>query len=213
MQSNNDAFSRVHISRHFVAGASAGVAFTSFSLAFNMAFSLFWKRSLLLTRSSEMITNFLNSSISNATLFGTYEGSKRIFLNVLHNNNNREKNRKSNLNENTEIDNQKTHINNIQLSHIFAVSSAGIFAGMSQNIVSHYTEAISAKINCQSSAASLAKTNNLHSRGTYWLQQIGIPLRPNIRTIFASVHGTAIGFVAFEYSKELFQSNTSAKNE
>lgn len=210
---NNDAFSRADVSHHFVAGAFAGLAFSSVSFTFNTAFSLFWKRSLLLPRSSEFITNSLNSSFSNATLFGTYEGSKRIFLNFLHNDNsNSEENSKSNETEMAEMNYQKTHTN-IQLSHIFAVTSAGIFAGMSQNIVSHYMEAISAKLNDQSNTASLTKTNNIGKKGNNWLQQISIPQRPNLRTIFASVPGTAIGFVAFEYSKELFQSNTFAKNE
>ena len=87
-------------------------------------------------------------------------------------------------------------------SHVVAISFAGGIAGSMQHVASHYTEVLG-KENSFFSTVSRGKNDSEKIR--FFRRNVlqKLPVAPTFRSVITAFPPTAIGFVAFEYGKEV----------
>ena len=129
----------------------------------------------------------MHHALSHAVLFSSYEGSKRrmnFWLNE----------RRKNLHTScSNIDQEEFMIDTVY-GDVFAIGIAGGIAGQVQTFVSHYSE-------LWSDGMKKKQTN-----GETFKQSLKKYPLPSARSIVLSFPASAIGFVAFEFGKDMMLS-------
>ena len=135
----------------------------------------------------------LHHATSHMVLFGTYEGTKRLLLPIIADDHHSDKN------------GDEQEEDDIHYGNLAAVGLAGGVAGSVQHVVGEYTEQLtlppsSEKIGVPSATAlsssrSFLLVQKLHS--------LPMPRAPNARALLLALVPSAIGFVAFEYGREV----------
>jgi len=219
-----DVGARTSIPLHILAGAGAGTVHSILTLAAQSLQSFHTS----FTAGTMRTTSFLPPNITHhvmhhatahAILFGTYECTKRILVPIVCNSS-----AVSTINEShptfTAIGNNNNdnnnNSNNMFYREMMAVGIAGGIAGQAQHIVSHVTETrwdINGERVMQgchnkkgggganSSVNATLETNvgiGIRNR-----MQTMVRLMPSFRSILIAFPPSAIGFVAYEYGKEL----------
>lgn len=212
-----DMFETTPVVAHFVAGAMAGTVQGVGGIVWDaMAWTLYaarkgellpWASSWAATKTmtTETWTPHLRSigqhTLAQATLFGSYESLKRLFLwNMRDDDVLEEEKSDNNYNENTGSNNQRkqqpplersraifSSIPQQRLEYFTGVAIAGGLAGQCQHVMSHVME------QQQPFAAS--------SRPTGWWWPWAA-LLPTARSTIWAFPPSAIAFLAFEYGKE-----------
>jgi len=209
--SGTDAFERVNVSQHFVAGAIAGSAHSILHIAFeaaNYAKNQHHKiqfqhlhlpaNTSLTSMSSWSIFHTIHHSVAHALLFSTYEGTKRLLfgdasvhLRATSPFRQQVVNSDSDSVILIEEEDDEAH----EVPDILLVSLAGGIAGQIQHVASHFTE-------------SWFRVGDDHPVRSHWdgrhkLNMKLLGVGPSMRSTLMAFPPSAIGFVAFEFGKGL----------
>ena len=170
-----DPFASASMPRHISAGFLAGSAHAGINYAMDGIGRL---RQLTAKGTvSPFFPYMLHHAISHSVLFGTYEGTKRLMV--------------PSLGESSLKDDE----NDVHYSNLLAIGLAGGIAGSAQHVVSNYTETVCVTTysNTWRNDMTLAQRCRLMPR---------FPL-PSVRTLAFAFFPSSLGFIAFEYGKEM----------
>jgi hypothetical protein len=192
----------------------------------------------------------VHHATAHAVLFGTYEWSKRHLVDIANRNNANEhkgtkvsKNDKQpslvdtiSLGNRNEMfrgegmfskedftSSEEEGSSSIQYNHVAAIGVAGGLAGVTQHVVSHFTETW---LNIGNESVgwgdSVLLRKQLQKGSPSWTSSIRASLQqsvtvmlstppPTLRSALLAFPPSAIGFMAFEYGKDLFSSDNHAQ--
>mmetsp|Transcript_30378 Transcript_30378/g.65574 ORF Transcript_30378/g.65574 Transcript_30378/m.65574 type:complete len:526 (+) Transcript_30378:54-1631(+) len=204
-EEDNDDMDRATLSQHFLAGALGGAAHALLSLPLEVKLNA---SSSDVLQSSGKATNhtfqnvmtrkpvhfqvpalnysssfILHHSLAHAVLFGSYQLTKRLFLQCIPPSSSFDDS--STINTNTNNGGSSSTHNAI---HVASIAMAGGLAGQFQHVTSHFTE------QWLGLAAEEAKESSLRRR-------VAVATWPTWRSTAVAFPPSAIGFLAFEYGK------------
>jgi hypothetical protein len=183
------------ISVHIFAGAAGGSAHSAASLVIDT----FISRKLPTMKAVANAT--LHHSAAHASLFGGYEGVKRL----LHYLADLKCDRQLATRTSTNVVFKDADEANVDIFHIAVTATSGAFAGVLQNTVSHYTGIwlqvqTSDLCEYQRKKKNLPDSANWHPRYVIkW--NMFLPLPP-LRHTLVAIPVSAVAFLAFEYAKD-----------
>ena len=210
-------------SNYFVAGGIAGSIYGILStgiekLASSSIFTFDNVAANLETKAPPFLSSSMKSighhSISYSSLFGSYELFKQTFFSLL---------RSHEYHDSTIIldnkmnkDDNRNDIDSIHQygdwNHIAVTTAAGGIAGSIQCIISHYSEGM--QKNMHSTTPTSITMDGQNSTSNHKIQNRRnitrlkstfqkLPPAPSLRAIIMAFPSSAIGFIAFEYGKDL----------
>ena len=112
-----------------------------------------------------------------SVLFGTYEGTKRLMV--------------PSLGESSLKDDE----NNVHYGNLLAIGLAGGIAGSAQHVVSNYTETV-----CVTSYSKIWQNDMTLVQRCRLMPRFPLP---SVRTLAFAFFPSSLGFIAFEYGKEI----------
>lgn len=202
-----DAYTRTMVSQHFVAGLVAGSVHSMLHMSFQSVEYLqqhHHRRNLASTKTM-YIPSFPSSlaswsmrltfhhAVAHATLFSTYEGTKRFLLGGVG--------RKNFIVGKDILDQKEENENENTLQYVLTIGLAGGIAGQMQHIVSHYTEAwLQVSENDSPWTHSGQKLRDILFSYDWKLWRKN---GPSLRSTLMAFPPSAIGFIAFEFGKML----------
>mmetsp|Transcript_26122 Transcript_26122/g.52964 ORF Transcript_26122/g.52964 Transcript_26122/m.52964 type:complete len:290 (-) Transcript_26122:49-918(-) len=215
-----DPFASATLSRHAAAGFVAGTVHASLSYTFDGISR--WRQMTMTKKGNVNIMSMvrhpaasassmaasiraggpflpyaLHHATSHMVLFGTYEATKRLLLGAIpsskDNNGNAEE-------EEQDIDNH--------YSSLIAVALAGGIAGSAQYIVGDYTERLTQGKVPSADASSSSRSQNPPSslklaNSARKFRSLPMPRVPDGRSLLLAFIPSAIGFVAFEFGRDV----------
>jgi len=191
---------------HFLAGGIAGITHGILSSTFDSIQSLVSNRERLwqsmklifVSMNRNTFTSIAHHSISHSILFGSYEFWKQTFSSSVV------ASMLQNGQEDRSIPSKPCEYQYGEWDHIVGITMAGGIAGSSQNFISHYTEYFLLRDHGTSLSAypKIEKTAGIRN---FSIRNVAfhLPMAPSLRSILVAFPQTAIGFVAFEYGKEI----------
>lgn len=188
---SSDPFAAASLSRHTAAGFLAGTAHAGVSYTMDgvvrMRRTIFngGTKGVVIAPPSPFFLHAMHHSISHSVLFGSYEGLKRCLISSFGAGDD-----SCHRSDGDQVEGDYTNL--------FAIGLAGGCAGTAQHVVSEYTET--------AFVTSYAKfwQNDLTLMKRLKLLSKIVPV-PSLRALAMAFIPSSIGFVAFEYGKELMQ--------
>jgi hypothetical protein len=199
-----DVYAKTSLSEHFCSGFGAGSAHGVLSVTMDILQQQ-TNNSQTRTRGS-IISNgkpdfaslwvgrgsyTMHHAISHAFLFSSYEWCKRNMNLVL-----------LDVDDSSSKKEKKESIFDTVYGDVFVIGLAGGIAGQVQTFVSHYTELWSST--CSSASNSDGRMQN--PNGETLKQSLKKYPLPSVRSLVLSFPASAIGFVAFEFGKDMMNS-------
>ena len=187
---SSDLFAAATLSRHIAAGflggtAHAGVNYTMDGMV-RMRHNFFGGVAKgTAPAPSPFLPYMMHHAISHGVLFGSYEGTKRVLISFLG----------GGIGENTHHKANHDDDENMHYSNLLAIGLAGGIAGTLQHVVSEYTETTFV-----SSYSQIWQKDWTFSERLQLLPRASLP---SPRALAMAFIPSSIGFVAFEYGKEL----------
>jgi len=202
-----DAFSRASVSQHFGAGACAGSIHailsilqqsTSYLYQQQQQIKMQWNHHLISKKAPWGFSYTIHHTLAHSVLFSSYEWTRRFLrFEVMEM-------RKDDIN----------HENKSEQSPFFSVDNdviiigvSGGIAGQIQHIVSHYTEQIfnlnTDNVNVKHSLDLTSKNGGTQSNIQRFLATRGAITAPSLTSIMVAFFPSALGFLAFEFGKEI----------
>ena len=185
-----DPFAAATLSRHITAGvlagaAHAGVNYTMDGMVRMRHNSFGGVAKGTAPAPSPFLPYTMHHAISHGVLFGSYEGTKRVLISFLG----------GGIGENTHHKANHDDDENMHYSNLLAIGLAGGIAGTLQHVVSEYTETTFV-----SSYSQIWQKDWTFSERLQLLPRASLP---SPRALAMAFIPSSIGFVAFEYGKEL----------
>jgi hypothetical protein len=187
-----DSFSRTSVQQHFVAGAVGGSVHSFLLLAFDSGSHVKQNGMKMITASSfSSISSYsavhtFHHGFAHGLLFSSYEGIKRLLFaeNSLH---------RLHM-PSSETENNGQTVENSVID-VMKISLAGGIAGQIQHIASHYSEAL--LIDPRLKDGRIIMGSNGIKRAKLFITG------PSMKSILLAFPPSAIGFIAFEFGKQL----------
>lgn len=181
-----DPFASASMPRHISAGFLAGSAHAGINYAMDGIGRL--RQLTALDRAqpslgmakgtvSPFFPYMLHHAISHSVLFGTYEGTKRLMVPSLGGRS------------------LKDDENDVHYSNLLAIGLAGGIAGSAQHVVSNYTETV-----CVTSYSKIWQNDMTLAQRCRLMPRFPLP---SVRTLAFAFFPSSLGFIAFEYGKEM----------
>lgn len=188
-----DAFSRTSVKQHFIAGAVGGSVHSALYMTFQSGafikeFGLNSLRTLpIASVSTWSVVHTCHHALAHGLLFSSYEGTKRLLLS--------ENSSDLRLHLPTFQNDKRNGDMQHQISDIIIVGFAGGIAGQIQHVASHFTETWF-NVGENDSVRNYLKNQ----------KDAKVFLRgPTFRSIVSAFPPSAIGFISFEFGKQLLE--------
>ena len=187
---SSDPFAAASLSRHVIAGFLAGTAHAGVNYTMDgmvrMRHNMFGGVAKgTAPAPSPFLPYTMHHAISHGVLFGSYEGTKRVLVPFLGGGIGEKNHHKANHDDDE----------NMHYSNLLAIGLAGGIAGTLQHVVSEYTETTFV-----SSYSQIWQKDWTFSERLQLLPRASLP---SPRALAMAFIPSSIGFVAFEYGKEL----------
>ena len=183
---STDPFASASMSRHISAGFLAGSAHAAVNYAMDGIVRLRQLTAsgraqplsgMVKSTASPFFPYMLHHAISHSFLFGTYEGAKRLMV--------------SSFGGSTVNGDE----NDVHYGNLCAIGLAGGMAGSAQHVVSNYTEEI-----CVTSYSKIWQNDMTLAQRWHQMPRLSLP---SGRALAFAFLPSSLGFVAFEYGKEI----------
>ena len=215
---NVDAMDHATLPQHFLAGAMGGASHAVLSSVFDIKFGVSPPGDVLLSSTTKGTTTYhhpilqtfssrpmqlqvptlhfstssiIHHSLAHSVLFGSYQLTKRLLVSQMHSHNSEDNDNNSTLG----------YGNNSDTIRVTTIAVAGGIAGQFQHVISHFSEQW-VLLNHTSTTTTLSPTSLLRC--------VTLSSWPTWRSTLIAFPPSAIGFLAFEYGKQLNSSDVDA---
>lgn len=215
---NFDVMDHATLPQHFLAGAMGGASHAVLSSVFDIKFGVSPPGDVLLSSTTKGTTTYhhpilqtfssrpmqlqvptlhfstssiIHHSLAHSVLFGSYQLTKRLLVSQMHSHNSEDNDNNSTLG----------YGNNSDTIRVATIAVAGGIAGQFQHVISHFSEQW-VLLNHTSTTTTLSPTSLLRC--------VTLSSWPTWRSTLIAFPPSAIGFLAFEYGKQLNSSDVDA---
>ena len=209
----SDVMDQATLPQHFLAGAMGGASHAVLSSVFDIKFGVSPPGDVLLSSTTKGTTTYhhpilqtfsskpmqlqvptlhfstssiIHHSLAHSVLFGSYQLTKRLLVSQMHSHNSEDNDNNTALG----------YGNNSDTMRVATIALAGGIAGQFQHVISHFSE-----------QWVLLNHTSTTSPSTSLLRRVTLSSWPTWRSTLMSFPPSAIGFLAFEYGKQLNSSD------
>lgn len=228
---DEDAYSRMSVIQHLGAGACAGTAHGLLSISLDSTLYLYNQRVNLAQNFNKTYGSIrqhcvqqaipwgmgytVHHTIAHSVLFASYEATKRTLFHGIHQ-------QRSNNDSRSEANIHENNSQNMFLNgDVIIIGLAGGIAGKIQHVISHYSEQIFNVGEDQTNTVGrnkriveqqLQRGNSNLAKNKTIAMELGkeaidvtkrILIAPTVRSTIISFFPSAVGFIAFEFGKDI----------